>query len=134
MARLWAMTVEFDKIEAGDQLPVLVKWETEHTIRRFDGPDGPGGDELPEFLPDAVIDAYVAELLEKAFPYERVHAEGSGFDVTRLKPVRLGDTTGISGHVAGKRESDGRSLVDCEIVVEVDGGGVAATARAVVVF
>ena len=129
MARLWARTVEFDKIEVGDQLPVLVKWETEHTIRRFDDADEP-----PETLPDAVIDAYVAELLEKAFPYERVHAEGSGFDVTRLKPVRLGDTTGISGHVAGKRESDGRSLVDCEIVVEVDGGGVAATARAVVVF
>ena len=132
MARLWAMTVEFDKIAAGDQLPILVKWETEHTIRRFDAPEDDGESGPPETLPLAALTAYVGELLGKAFPEEGLSAEGSGFEVTPLQPVRLGDTVSIAGKVAGKREEAGRRLVECEILVEVDGGGIAATAHAVV--
>ena len=144
MPTLWAKTVEFDKIAVGDRLPILVKWETEHTIRRFvapqdqsedqpeDQPDDEDESKPPDNLPEAALTGYVSELLEKAFPYERLSADGSRFEVTTLHPVRLGDTTGISGRVTGKREEDGRRLVDCEIVIDVDGQGIAAQARAVV--
>ena len=132
MARLWAQTVEFDNITVGDQLPILVKWETEHTIRRFAGPEDENEPGPPETLPQAALTAYVAELLGKAFPEERLSAEGSGFEITSLQPVALGDTTGISGRVANKREENGRRLVECDIVIEVDGAGIAAQARAVV--
>jgi len=35
MPRLWAKTVTFDSVSLGDELPILVKWETEETIQRF---------------------------------------------------------------------------------------------------
>ena len=35
MPRLWAKTVSFDSISLGDELPILVKWETEETISHF---------------------------------------------------------------------------------------------------
>ena len=134
MARLWAMTVDFQTIAVGDHLPVLVKWETEHTIRRFAGPEDEGEEGPPETLPRAALTGYVSELLEKAFLLERMSAEGSGFELTALQPVRLGDTTGVSGRVVSKREENGLRLVECDIVIEVDGDGTAATARAVVAF
>ena len=122
MARLWAKTVDFDTISAGDQLPVLVKWETADTIRRFveslslegmDGEDGPW-DTTP--IPGLI--AYATELLEKAFPVERVSAEGSSLELELLSPVRANDTISISGRVADKREESGLRLVECQIVIE----------------
>ena len=35
MARLWARTTSFESVEVGDELPILVKWETSETIDRF---------------------------------------------------------------------------------------------------
>ena len=35
MARLWARTTTFDSVNVGDELPILVKWETADTIARF---------------------------------------------------------------------------------------------------
>ena len=134
MARLWAMTVAFQTIAVGDHLPVLVKWETEHTILRFAGPEDTGESGPPDTLPPAALTAYVAELLAKAFPEDRLSAEGSNFELMSLQPVRLGDTTATSGRVVDKREENGRRLVDCDILIEVDGGETAATAHAVVVF
>ena len=134
MARLWAMTVDFETVAVGDQLPVLIKWETEHTIRRFAAPEDEEEPGSPETLPHAALTAYVAELLEKAFPPESLSAEGSGFEITPLQPVPFGDTTGVSGRVVGKREENGQRSVDCDILIEIDGNGIAATARAVVVF
>ena len=132
MPTLWAKTVEFDNIAVGDQLPILVKWETEHTIRRFAAPEDQDESGPPDTLPQAALSAYVTEVLEKAFPPERLIAEGSGFEITPVQPVALGDTTGIYGRVVGKREENGRRLVECDILIEVDGGGIAATVRAVV--
>ena len=85
MARLWAKTATFESISVGDGLPILVKWETKETIARSSrlflstsqqeprdpamaeeepAPEYPG----PAALAVPGLVAYVAELLEKAFP------------------------------------------------------------------
>jgi hypothetical protein len=65
MARLWARTVSFESVRVGDQLPILVKWETRETIERFlalasaplSGPeDQPGVPAAEEAVPEVALD------------------------------------------------------------------------------
>ncbi len=149
MARLWAKTVTFDSLAPGDQLPILVKWETEDTLRRFSedlfGPSGsaetgtskPGASKEPpktgSIAPwGPMLAAYVAELLEKGFPIRGIMAQGSRLALKVLQPVSPGDTLAISGPVVDKREEDGRRLVDCRITVESKEGATVAVAEATV--
>lgn len=59
MARLWARTTTFDSVNVGDELPILVKWETAETIGRFaylvgaGSPDAPESTETAEVTPAA---------------------------------------------------------------------------------
>ena len=136
MGRLWAMTVDFDTVDLGDTLPVLIKWETEETIHRYAALHGEGDDETDgpahPALPTKTIDGYVTELLTKGFPQERLEAEGSSVEVEHLRPVRANDTVSLSGRVVGKRTADGLQLVECAVAVENDRGEPVARARAVV--
>ena len=135
MSRLWAMTVDFDAVAVGDTLPVLIKWETEESIRRYASLHG-AGDEAsgaaPEELPWQTVNGYVTELLSKGFPTERLEAEDSSVDVERLQPVRANDTISLSGWVTDKRVLGGLRLVECAVAVENDRGEPVARARAVV--
>ena len=136
MSRLWAMTVDFDTVLVGDTLPVLIKWETEESIQRYaslhseyaEDIDGPPA----ETLPTKTVDGYVAELLGKGFPPERLEAEGSTLDVEHLQPVRANDTISLSGRVVDKRTADGLRLVQCAVTVENDRGEPVARACALV--
>ena len=134
MARLWAMTVDFDSVEVGDTLPVLIKWETEETIQRYTALQGEGveDDERPDSLPRQTVTSYIVELLGKGFPPERLEAEGSSLDVEHLLPVVANDTVSLSGRVVGKRTTGGRRLVECAVAVENDRGEPVARARSVV--
>ena len=136
MARLWAMTVDFDSVVVGDTLPVLIKWETEETISRYAALHG-DGDEVydeaaPDSLPEQTLTNYVVELLGKGFPPERLDADGSRLDVEHLQPVRANDTISLSGRVVEKRTAGGLRLVECAVAVENDRGEPVARARAVV--
>ena len=136
MARLWAMTVDFDTVVVGDTLPVLIKWETEESISRYAALHGQGSEEgegpAPEALPTQTVDGYITELLSKGFPPERLEAEGSSVAVEHLQPVRANDTISLSGRVVDKQTADGLRLVECAVAVENDRGEPVARARAVV--
>jgi hypothetical protein len=160
MARLWARRVSFESVSVGDQLPILVKSETRERIERFDRPaaggspgldshstltrstgdSGPDPDEEPTYpivaeaavTPGPALVAYVAELLEKAFPLTALLARGSRLEVEAIRPVGDGDTITLSGQVVGKREEGGLRLVECEILVENQAGQLVARALAVV--
>ncbi len=136
MARLWAMTVDFDTVAVGDTLPVLIKWETEESISRYAALHGQGSGEdegpVPETLPTQTVDGYITELLSKGFPTERLEAEGSSVAVEHLQPVRANDTISLSGRVVDKQTADGLRLVECAVAVENDRGEPVARARSVV--
>ena len=136
MARLWAMTVDFDSVAAGDTLPVLIKWETEESIQRYIALHGEEGGEsdgpAPEALPTKTVDGYITELLSKGFPSERLEAEGSSVAVEHLQAVRANDTISLSGRVVDKLTADRLRLVECAVSVENDRGEPVARARAVV--
>ena len=136
MARLWAMTVDFDTVAVGDTLPVLIKWETEESISRYAALHGRGSGEsegpAPEALPTQTVDGYITELLSKGFPPERLEAEGSSVAVEHLQPVRANDTISLSGGVIEKHTADGLRLVECAVAVENDRGESVARARALV--
>ena len=130
MARLWAQTADFDAISVGDTLPVVIKWETEESIRRY--ADRHGGD--ADALPRQALIAYIAELLGKGFPPESLDAEGGSLDVEQLLPVRADDTISLSGRVVDKAAADGQRRVHCAVAVENDRGEPVARARAVISF
>ena len=130
MARLWAQTADFDAISVGDTLPVVIKWETEESIRRY--ADRHGGD--ADALPRQALISYIAELLSKGFPPESLDVEGGSLDVEQLLPIRADDTISLSGRVVGKAAADGRRLVHCAVAVENDRGEPVARARAVISF
>jgi acyl dehydratase len=140
MARLWAQTVTFHSVNPGDQLPILVKWETWESMlaRRArlgqTAPEAAGEEEAeaePTLDPAALV-SYVTELLAKAFPPDSITAPGSKLEVEHLAPVRPNDTMGFSGEVVSKRQEGGRGLVECAIVVENQEGETVGRAAAIV--
>ena len=136
MSRLWAMTVDFDAVAVGDTLPVIIKWETEESIRRYTARHGEEGEDTgaprPEVLPAQTLDSYVIELLSKGFPPDRLEADESSLDVAHLRPVRANDTISLSGRVVDKRTADGLRLIECAVAVENDRGEPVARARAII--
>lgn len=149
MARLWARTSNFDSINVGDQLPILVKWDTRESIERFnaqfepDEPaeqesqeDGPGEPEASQALevPAAKLSAYVLELLEKAFPLESVTGPGSDLKLEHVAPALENDVISFSGSVVDKREEGGLRLVECRVRVENEQEQIVARVIATVSF
>ena len=134
MARLWARTTTYESVGIGDELPILVKWETAETIRHFAilvSPEPSAGhDALPDAaddsdasrdgrdLPPQALVSYVTELLEKGFPLPSLLAEGSSLDLQLLAPVQAEDTLSLSGWVVGKEERGGHRLVECRVNIE----------------
>ena len=153
MPRLWAKTVSFDSISLGDELPILVKWETEETISRFKNLIPPpevlpeqAAEELPKNSIDAIgaireaaglnwgmaLTAYLAELLEKGFKLPSIVAKGSQLELEVLRPVNPGDTLVLSGSVVNKRVEQRVRLVVCRVVIENQSGETVAEATATI--
>ena len=145
MPKIWARTASFDSIAPGDQLPILVKSETEATINRFAAllysaaadaaaTGEPQQDRSPGGVTVSVsaLAAYVAELLEKGFPISNIMAQGSRLHLEVVRPARAGDTLVLSGRVTGKREEKDRSLIECEVTIENQDGETVALAQATV--
>lgn len=152
MARLWAKTVSFDSITQGDELPILVKWETEETIQRFrdllslseeltgsssEATNEPADKDDATTAQTALIwgmafTAYVAELLEKGFKLPNIVAKGSQLELEILQPVNPGDTLVLSGSVIDKRVEQELQLVECRMIIENQSGETVASANAIV--
>ncbi len=128
MARLWARTTTFDSVDVGDELPILVKWETGDTIMRFrslvceDGdvePENNGTDDVDGVgLASQAVVAYVTELLEKGFPLQAIMAKGSSLAVKSLGVVKPEDTISLSGWVTAKHGEGNSNIVECLVRIE----------------
>ena len=151
MATLWARRATFDTISPGDDFPILVKHVSQQTIdfyRRLASPDR--GDKWRDLHTDdeyatrgifggtvsqgVATAAYVAELLEKAFPVERLMAAGSRLEMRATLPVRAGDTVTLTGRVTGKRQVGGQGLVEHEVEGTNQKGEVVARARGEIAY
>lgn len=138
MARLWAMTATYESAQAGDELPIVVKWETAESIARFLAQTEPAaaaaaaeaGDAAQ--LPAAMLDGYARELLEKGLPVPPEPADALRLTWQSRSPIAAGDTLSLSGRVTGKGERDGRRWIDCQITVSGDAGQTLGTATAAV--
>ena len=128
MATLWARTVSYDSIEVGDDLPILVKYESQETIDLYARyASSSTRTDLHNLHTDleyatksifggtvnmgAATVAYVAELLEKAFPLKDLMSRHSRLEMRATEPIRPGDTIIFTGRVTGKREEGGHRLV-----------------------
>ena len=145
MPTLWAMTVSFQSINPGDQLPIVIKWETVESIQRLneraqaDNHEDLGRDldedlDAEPTLDESVLLAYVKELLAKAFPSESITSPASRLDLELTAPVKPEDTISLSGKVVSKREDGAGGLVECEIVIENHRQETIGMAAAVVVL
>ncbi len=139
MARLWARTTTFESVNAGDELPILVKWETDDTIGQFCSlvleygeepmqPD-PAESGALAMAPQALI-AYVIELLEKGFPVATIMAKGSSLSLKTFNPVNAEDTISLSGAVTGKQVEGEVNSVECVVTIENQDNVVVAEATA----
>ena len=137
MARLWAMTATYESVQAGDELPIVVKWETAESIARFLAHTDPAAAAAADAgdaaqVPPAMLDGYARELLEKGLPVPPEPADALRLDWQTLSPIAAGDTISLSGRVTGKEEKDGRQWIDCQITVSGDAGQTLGTATAAV--
>lgn len=138
MARLWAMTATYESVQAGDELPIVVKWETAESIARFLTPTDPSaaaaaaaaGDAAQ--VPAAMLDGYARELLEKGLPVPPEPADALRLTWQSQSPIAAGDTISLSGRVTGKEEREGRQWIDCQIIVSGADGQTLGTATAAV--
>lgn len=133
------MTATYESVQAGDELPIVVKWDTAESIARFLGQrdaaaiaaDAGAGDAA--VTPLAMLAGYVRETLEKGLPIPPEPADAVRLEWQFRRPIPAGDTISISGKVTGKGERDGRRWVECQVVVEnQDGQAVAAATAAAV--
>ena len=151
MATLWARTVSFDSVQLGDDLPILVKHESKESIGLYEryAPTGPkeGWHSLhtdEEYASQGIFGgpvnmgaatvAYIAELLEKAFPLRNLMSVGSRLDMRATEPIRAGHTVTFTGQVTDKREEGELRLVDCEIIGTNQLDQVVARAKSCIAF
>ena len=147
MPKLWAKTLSYDAVQVGDDLPILVKHESQETIDQYarlastaprDNWNNLHTDE--EYAKGGIFGgtvnmgvatvAYVAELLEKGFPLQGLMGEGSQLEMRATAPIRVGDTVTFTGQVTGKGEEAGKGWVECEVTGANQDDVVVARARA----
>ncbi len=151
MATLHARTSSFESIQVGDELPILVKYEDQQSIDNYSKYASVGPREgwrnlhtEPEYAKQGIFGgtvnmgvatvAYVAELLEKAFPLRNLMARGSRLEMRATEPFRADDTVTFTGHVTEVGEEDGLGLVRCEVTGTNQRDQVIARAKATVPF
>lgn len=136
MARLWAMTATYESAQVGDELPIVVKWETAESLARFRSRIDPAAPAAVAAagaaVPAAMLDGYARELLEKGLPVPPAPADALRLDWQSRPTIAAGDTISLSGRVTGKSERDGRRWVECQITVSGAAGQTLATATAAV--
>ena len=147
MPRLWARTLDYDTIEVGDDLPILVKHEDQQSIDTYaklastapranwnnlhtDEEFAKGGIFGGTVNMGVATVAYVAELLEKGFPLQKLTGAGAELEMRATQPVRAGDTVTFTGQVTGKGEDAGQRWVECEVTGTNQDEVVVAKARA----
>ena len=144
MARLWARTTTYESVNAGDELPILVKWETAETIGQFRSLVCQGesleqkqpapGDTYDGAMASQALVAYVTELLEKGFPVAALMAKGTSLSLKTFGAVKAEDTISLSGEVTGKHSEGETKSVECLVTIENQDNVLVAEATVIVVL
>lgn len=145
------MTATYDSIKVGDELPILVKHESQETInahaelaRIAPRHEGHSLHTEEEYARTTVFAgtvnagpatmAYIAELLEKAFPLPNLVARGSRLEMRATEPIRPGDVVTFRGAVIEKGVVAGQRAVVCQVTGTNQLGQRVAVATATIAF
>ena len=125
-----AAFLTFDGVSVGDSLASLAITESQEVINRkneFRLAGKPSESNIhtdEEFARQNIFGgmvnagpatmSYVDQMLERNFPL-RAFYDGGSLLMRAITPFRSGDTVVFEGEVTGKREEDGRKLVDCRV-------------------
>ena len=125
-----AAFLRFDGVSVGDNLASLAITESQEVINRkneFRLAGKPSESNIhtdEEFARQNIFGgmvnagpatmSYVDQMLERNFPL-RAFYDGGSLLMRAITPFRSGDTVVFEGEVTGKREEDGRKLVDCRV-------------------
>ena len=148
---LSADRVTWDSIQVGDELPQVVKQETQETINEYwrlaqDRRKNWKSLHMDEqyarerTIFGATVNmgvatvGYCAEMLQRAFPLKSIFAPGARLEMKATNPIHAGDTVTLSGRVAAKREESGQRLVDVEFTGVNQLGVTVAAGRATLVL
>ncbi len=120
----------FDTVAAGDQLaPLAVSESQEIMLRKNDlrlaGKPKPSNIHTDEaFARQNIFGgmvnsgpatmSYVDQMLQQSFPL-RAFYDGGRLLMRAITPFRAGDTVTFAGEVTGKREEEGKRIVDCKV-------------------
>ena len=77
--------------------------------------------------------SYVDQMLQLSFPLKAFYNGGSLL-MRAITPFRSGDTVTFGGEITGKREEDGKGLVECRVKGTNQRGDLVCLADAVMVF
>jgi len=91
MPTLWAPHTTFESVRPGDAFPILIKFVPPSLSQ-----------ENPNISPKTLIDSYVAELLRKGFPADKVKASKDALEVQLLEPFTTQDIISLTGTITGK--------------------------------
>ncbi len=127
-----ALPFSYDSLTEGDELPKLVKTETQETIDTYttlivhrrprmiqsnnlhtDQQFADQGIFRGTVNYGVVTSTFMMELLGIAFPLQSVQA--CTLNMRALEPFRAGDTVTFTGRILDKRVENGKRLVDVEI-------------------
>ena len=124
---------KFADVNIGDELSSFTIDETQETIDAAvvrleeDGTTEPSKNihNDPEFAKEGIFSttvnggvitmSYIAQMLEQDFPRESFF-DGGSMLFKAIEPFRPVDTVTFTGSVTGKRQEDGKNLIDCKII------------------
>ena len=122
--------VTYDSIAVGDEITPFETFETQETIDEARMPEitarppRPNIHTDPEFAKKGLFAgtvnggvitmAYVTTMLERWYSAASFY-NGGRLEFKAIQPFRPGDTVVFTGVVTGKRRSNGKGLIDCEI-------------------
>ena len=121
-------TLDFAKIQVGEELPSITKEITQDKINRYADASGDYNPIHidPEFAKNTMFQgtighgmmtlAYLSEMMTSYLGEEWIC--GGNLEVAFLGPTRPGKNYTAKGKVADKREEGGRKLVECEVWCE----------------
>lgn len=133
MSTLSAKTSNINNMSPGDEFPILVKHITQSSIEEFARLASIKKDERwkdlhtnEEYATQGMFSgtvlhgpatmAYVGELLEKAFPLDRLMAEGSILDMRATLPIYPGDTISFTGHLTRVENVGDTHLLNYKVI------------------
>ena len=145
-----ASEVTWESIEAGDELPQVIKEETQATINEYGHLAQDRRENWKSLHTDkeyakttifgsavnmgVATMGYFGEMLQGAFPIKNILEAGGHMSMKATNPIYAGDTVTFGGRVTGKREEGGKRYVDIEYSAVNQMGTTVAVGKATVTF